>query len=73
MVFLSNGVKKLAESFMSLGGIVSIPLAFFISRFLRHLISVSFSLTVLKETFTIRNIGSIDYSFVPNCRGGGGV
>ena len=48
MAFVSNGVKKLAESFMSLAGIVSILLAFFISRFLiRFLISVS--LTASKE------------------------
>ena len=35
IAFVRNGVKQSAESFMSLGGIVSIPLAFFISRFLR--------------------------------------
>ena len=41
MAFVNNGVEILAESFMSLGGIVSMPLALFISRFLRRfLISV---------------------------------
>ena len=57
MPFESNGVKILVENFMGLGGIVSMPLAFFMSRFLRFLISVS--LTVLKENL-IRNIGPID-------------
>ena len=37
---------------MSLGGIVSMSLTFFISRFLRFLISVS--LTVLKENLSLR-------------------
>ena len=51
MAFVSNGVKKSAESFTSLGVIVSMPLAFFISRFFRSLISLS--LTVLKENLSL--------------------
>ena len=33
MAFVSNGVKKSAESFTSLGDFASVPLAFFISTF----------------------------------------
>ena len=50
MTFVSNGVKKLVESFTSLG-IVSMPLAFYITTFFRPLISVS--LTVLKENLSL--------------------
>ena len=52
MVFVSTGVKKSAENFTSLGGVVSMPLAFFISRFLRRFL-ISVSLTVLKETYSL--------------------
>ena len=52
MAFVSNGVKKLTENFMSLGGIVSIPLAFFISGFLRRFL-ISVSLTALKENLPL--------------------
>ena len=48
MAFVSNEVKKSAESFTSLRGIVSMPLAFFISRFFRWSL-ISLSLTILKE------------------------
>ena len=51
MVFKSYGAKKLAESFTSLGGIVSMPLVLFTSRFLRFLISVS--LAVFKENLLL--------------------
>ena len=41
MAFMKNEVKKLDESFMSLGGIVSMPLALFITKvFTRFSISV---------------------------------
>ena len=52
ITFVSNGVKKSAESFTSLGGIVSMSLAFFISRFLRRSL-ISVSLTVLKENLSL--------------------
>ena len=52
MAFVSNGVKKSAESFTSLGGIVSMPLAFFISRFFRRSL-ISLSLIVLKENLSL--------------------
>ena len=51
MASVSNWVKKSAESFMSLGGLTSVPFTIFISRFLRFLISVS--LTVLKENLSL--------------------
>ena len=62
MAFVSNGVKKSAKSFMSLGGIVSksfmslggivsMPLDFFLPRFLRF--SISFTLTVLEENLSL--------------------
>ena len=52
MAFVSNGIKKSAESFTSLGGIVSMPLSFFISRFFRRSL-ISLSLTVLKENLSL--------------------
>ena len=52
MAFVSNGAKKSAESFTSLGGIVSMPLAFFISRFFRRSL-ISLSLIVLKENLSL--------------------
>ena len=50
MTFVSNGVKKSVENFTGLG-IVSMPLAFYITTFFRPLISVS--LTVLKENLSL--------------------
>ena len=52
MAFVSNGVKKIAESFTSLGGIVSLPLAFFIPRFFRWAL-ISLALIVLKENLSL--------------------
>ena len=55
IAFVSNGFKKSAESFTSLGGIVSMPLVFFISRFFRRSL-ISLSLTVLKENLSLSEI-----------------
>ena len=52
MAFVSDGVKKSAERFTSLGGIVSMPLSFFISRFFRMSLT-SLSLAVLKENLSL--------------------
>ena len=47
MAFVCNGVKKSAESFMNLGGIVLISIVYFISKFLSKAL-ISTSLTVWK-------------------------
>ena len=52
MTLVSNGVKKLTESFTSVGGIISMPLFNF-----------TFIYRFGGKSFTIRNIGSIDYLF----------
>ena len=53
MAFVStNGVKKSPESFTSLGGILSMSLAFFTSRFFKRSL-ISFSLTDLKEDLSL--------------------
>ena len=52
MAFVSNGVKTSAESFTSLGGIVSISLRIFKSRFFRRSL-ISVSLIVLKQNLSL--------------------
>ena len=52
MAYVSNEVKKLAESFKGLGGVVSMSIVFFIFRFLRKFL-ISVSLTVLKENLSL--------------------
>ena len=49
MTFVSNGVKKSVKSFTSLGGIVSMPLACYISIY----VSPCLSLAVLKENLSL--------------------
>ena len=51
MAFVSNGALKSAESSTSLGGILSLPLTFFIPRFFRRSL-ISLSLAVLKENLS---------------------
>ena len=52
MTLVSNGVKNLTESFTSLGGMISMSLFNF-----------TFIYRFGGKSFTIRNIGSIDYLF----------
>ena len=52
MAFVSNEVKKLAESLKNLGGIESMLLAFFVPRFFRRSL-ISISLTVLEENLSL--------------------
>ena len=47
MASLTNRLRILADSFMSLGGITSMSLPFFISRYLKRF-SISISVIVLK-------------------------
>ena len=62
MAFVSNRIKKSTESIMSLGSIVIMSIAFFISKFLRRFL-VTVSQNFLKENLSLRNIVSIDYLF----------
>ena len=52
MAFTKNEVKKLDESFMSLGGIVSMPLALFITKVFTRF-SISVLLPVSKEILSV--------------------
>ena len=52
MAFMKNEVKKLDESFMSLGGIVSMPLALFITKVFTRF-SISVLLPVSKEILSV--------------------
>ena len=63
MAFVSNGIKKSAESFASLGGIVSMPLACFYIYIFQKVFDFPFIDRFEGKSFTIRNIESIDYLF----------
>ena len=52
MAFMKNEVKKLDESFMSLGGIVSMPLTLFITKVFTRF-SISVLLPVSKEILSV--------------------
>ena len=52
MAFMKNEVKKLDESFMSLRGIVSMPLALFITKVFTRF-SISVLLPVSKEILSV--------------------